>query len=127
MKRILSILLVLTYLASTAGMCVQLHECHGKITSKKIVLFSHDACGCKGMMNKDCCKNTVRLCKVADNQQQAEKVSSQNIQSFSFFGFLPSTSFITFNQLVTGSTFASHSPPRSSFTPLYISNSIFRI
>jgi hypothetical protein len=127
MKRILTILLTLTYLASTAGVCVNIHECHGKVTSKKIDLLSHDTCGCKGGMKKDCCKNTVILCKIPDNQQQAGKISAQNFESFSFLGFLQSTFFIFFSQLCSEHTFASHSPPRSSTTPLYISNNIFRI
>lgn len=66
MKRIAAICLSLVYLAMVSGVVVNIHYCMGKVASVALGHSESDRCGDCGMENQGCCKDEVKVVKVAD-------------------------------------------------------------
>lgn len=83
MKRIAAICLSLVYLAMVSGVVVNTHYCMGKVASVAIGHSDSDRCDDCGMANTGCCKDEVKVVKVADTHSfsaphfQVEKPDSR--------------------------------------------------
>lgn len=71
MKRILAILLGLTYVVTTSGLAVAKHYCAGKLESVRLTGAGH--CGCeKTGKDNSCCKDEVIVIKLSDEHTVAK-------------------------------------------------------
>lgn len=131
MKRFLATLLAVLYFASTTGATVHLHYCMDKLVEQEMLHSNPNACSSCGMekkqQNQGCCKDEVKQLKV-DNNHFA---SVLDLQALQLSGSDLPVSFLEIPLFdfssVTEENPVSNAPPRSSGTPLFKRNCVFRI
>lgn len=85
MKRLVATCLSLVYLAMVSGVVVNTHYCMGKVASVAIGHSDSDRCDDCGMANTGCCKDEVKVVKIADTHSysaphyQIEKPESRQV------------------------------------------------
>lgn len=132
MKKLLGLILALTYFASTSGATVYLHYCMGQIVEWNVTGSEQETCPNCGMdksktSEKDCCK---------DEHKQLKNTNDHSISETAFQGMqlvasaLPvsfiETPAITFSS-ITEENPTSNAPPQSSGIAIYKRNCVFRI
>jgi len=129
MKKILVVILLVTYAFASSGASVDLHYCMGKLIGWDFDYSSKNDCrncGMKTKPDKGCCDNKQISSKIDKEQQAAYNTLSLNTD---LVAVLPVHS-ITNDALVESLTIANpsiHGPPLTTPAPLYLFNCNFRI
>lgn len=130
MKRIIAFILIYTYLFSTIGFSMEIHECGNKKEYSFYGIQLHGHCTCKHKNNahsKKCCKDKKRVVKSEKNECQISKnnvaKTNSNCAFISLFSFSNLESKSIAN---TANTYIPKQPPNYS-SPLYILYSVYRI
>lgn len=126
MKKLTAISLLFLYLLSLSGVAVSSNYCCSKLTSVKIHFFPDKDEQCP---KKDCCTHTICFFKVHDPQQSPASNVSLEISVLQAPVFLSVSALLSNEHLFNNSynTFALHSPPVISSTPLVILKESFLI
>jgi len=131
MKKVITLILALFYLATSFGATVNMHYCMGEFVEISIGSKQSNICSGCGMLKKDdkgkdCCKNEHKQLK-----HEKHRVSSQ--LKFIFFqiagtppGSLWLLHTIDETELTHGKFFDDY-PLQKKTIPLFLLNSIFRI
>ena len=80
-KRIIVILLLILYSASTIGASINMHYCMNKFASWSLSSEKKEKCATCGMTNSGCCKDEKKQFKLSLDQQKTE--GCQNINTHS--------------------------------------------
>lgn len=73
MKKIIILLLLVSYLLPTFGITIASHYCGNKRTSISIKLIGTERCACGSKkMKKNCCKTIFHTFNINDRQEQTE-------------------------------------------------------
>lgn len=127
MKKLILAILSLIYLATASGVVIGTHYCMGRIADAKYAYSDDDQCSKCGMDNKNgCCHTEFKIVKLTDDQQQAKAYSNFDQTAIAVVHY--SLSFLQPVQGVqVNHAIIHHSPPEGPDSPLYLSNSVFRI
>lgn len=94
MKRLITILTMITYLTMNCGLVINSHYCGGKLASLSLFDFDNTKCDkCGHKMAKDCCKDTKTSLSVDDDQQLTR---TNSLSTFDYSHFLALVSTISF-------------------------------
>ncbi|MEY4279182.1 MAG: hypothetical protein RL377_1186 [Bacteroidota bacterium] len=110
-KKILVILLLVMYSASTMGATIHVHYCMNKIAGWSFSSEKKDKCARCGMKNTGCCKDEQKQLKVASEQQKSSFNANLNFQvasPFSFFSEFNTNAAICINKFPIANL---HAPP----------------
>lgn len=131
MKKAISILLLMVYLALSIGVSVSKHFCGGSLA--RISLFSAEKkqCACslmKSSKESDCCEDEISVVKLATDQNLVKLntfsfLKIMYLPTLSFFNlhlFLLKTPLFALNQEIRNQSY----PPKP---PLYLFFRVFRI
>lgn len=129
MKKLLVLILTITYFASTSGATVYMHFCMGKMVEWNMAGQEKEKCPRCGMDKsnkaKDCCNDEYKQYKVTADQNITESVfhSMQVVALTSSFIEIPATAFSS----ITEENPTGNAPPRSCSIPIYKRNCVFLI
>ncbi len=126
MKRLLTLILAITYFCISSGFVVSVHYCMGKVSKATIEIASAKSCVCGKKEMKGCCKTESKFIKLSDNHQ----ANTANVSIISPYHIVPVFYTINNTIIASGNTklaFNNHSPPIVSPQPIYILNCVFRI
>jgi hypothetical protein len=126
MKKVLAIVLAVTYLAISSGVVVSVHYCMGEKAGVAIGQTKADTCGTCGMDNEGCCHDDVSVVKIQDSHSMATAYIDF-VKAGAIAQKFP-TVFHT-ESLFTGATPVAnaHGPPTANAVPRYIQHCVFRI
>ena len=130
MKKITVIILMICYLAVTAGVVINFHYCMDRLASARLFEKKSKTCGKCGMHTENsngCCRDEVKIVKM-DNDQQVTIGFSYSLPALEALGHEISE-FITtsFQNVPLNRHYQTHSPPIGSGQDTYLQNSVFRI
>jgi len=127
MKKFILAILSLVYLATASGVVIGTHYCIGRIADASYTYSDNDKCSKCGMDNKNgCCHTEFKIVKLTDDQQQAKADINFDQTAIALVHF--SLSLLQPVQAAgTPNAIILHSPPEWPDSPLYLSNSVFRI
>ena len=130
MKKITVVILLLCYLAVSAGVIVNFHFCMDELASARLYEKKAKKCGKCGMHTENsngCCRDEVKIIKMDDDQKV----------TLSFSYSLPAletpdhetSQFIiaSFYNVPLIRHYKAHAPPLISAQDTYLQNSVFRI
>ena len=133
MKKIVFTLLTFLYLGTSSGFAMHLHYCMGMLIEANFVentLDDCENCGMERSLTDDngCCSEESQLLKV-DNKKEEDSFTLKVLQSINV-ALAPNVFEIP--QFLQLATIASdyplvNSPPRTTKTPVYLLNCVFRI
>ncbi len=134
MKRLLTIVIAMSYLCLSIGITVHIHYCMGRIVGTSFIEHDDDHhcshCGMKKTSSKKgCCKDEHKLFKSTNDQHIAKLLTLQ--AGFGELVIIPQTSFL--HEVYFASVYKNPSakanapPPRVPDCPLYISLRNFRV
>lgn len=130
MKRIISFILIYTYLFSTIGFSMQVHECGNKKEYSFYGVQLHTHCKCKHKNNahsKKCCSDKKTIVKSEKKDCQISKINVVTTNSnFAFISLFTSTNNEIDKTTKTATIYRVKQPPNYS-SPLYILYSVYRI
>src|SRR5574337_1240402 len=128
MKRFLSFILMLLYVASVSGASFDVHFCGKKIQKISIAGFGHKGCCCKkAMPENDCCKDKVVTFKSGKEHKRIESVTAPVSIPKNIPAQLPSFMACVFGEQITFVSPDYPPPLRAGSQTLLIQNSVFRI
>lgn len=132
MKRLLVAILAILYMGTSTGATIHLHYCMGRLIGWDLGHKEPDACGKCGMkkglsQSKGCCRDEHKQIKLDNDQKMAESLlqlmQHSGVVLLPAYGTLPDTRPVS--MAVTHP--ATHGPPRSSGTAIFILHRSFRI
>lgn len=130
MKKTLSAILIILYLAATSGIVINSHYCMKRLVSVNLFEKKAKVCGLCGMDmhdNNGCCHDEVKVLKLVQDQVNNPVVSFE-IPSLDA---VPAghSDFMVALVIKTGEQqhFQNHSPPLLSAQDIYLQNNVFRI
>jgi hypothetical protein len=130
MKKLTVIILLICYLAVSAGVIVNFHYCMDRLASAKLYEQKSKKCGQCGMHTEDsngCCRDEVKIIKM-DDDQQVNFGFSYSLPAIESFSHKTSEFIITsFYNVPLLRHYQNHSPPLLSAQDSYLQNSVFRI
>jgi hypothetical protein len=126
MKKVLAIVLAVTYLAIASGVVVSVHYCMGEKAGVAIGETNADTCGTCGMDNEGCCHDDVSVVKIQDSHSMAT-AHVDFVKAVAITQKFPAV-FHT-ESLITAATpvGTAHGPPTAVAVPRYIQHCVFRI
>lgn len=131
-KKFLTAILALLYFATSTGATVHMHYCMGKLVENKLWHSKAEKCGQCGMTKspqKDngCCKDEQKRLKI----EKEHKVTETVIPGIEAASLAFPVSYIEGPAIalssITEENPTSNAPPRSSESPIYKRNCVFRI
>jgi hypothetical protein len=126
-KRLITAIFALLYLALSSGVVLNIHYCMGKIASVKLQNFESKACKCgDSSKSMPCCKTEFKIVKIEDDQQIASIIHPADLFPVAFLHSFIFPSF-EYPETTNHALLTNHSPPLTAKTPLYIQYSVFRI
>lgn len=128
MKKLIVLILALTYLSTSSGMVMNVQYCFDKVSSVKVNGFgAEDSCCCSGAeKTSGCCSNDVKVVKPQESHQPVFNYSTENPIHFSS---IPLSYLDPLPTKPVGEDLiqiSDSSPPLPS-APIYIKNCVFRI
>lgn len=130
MKKITVIILMICYLAVTAGVVINFHYCMDRLASAKLFEKKANKCGKCGMHTENsngCCRDEVKIVKMEEDQQVTVEFS-YSLPSIEALTHETSEFIITsFYNVPVTRHYQNHSPPLLSAQDTYLQNSVFRI
>ena len=126
MKKLLAIVLAVTYLAVSSGVVISVHYCMGEVAGIGIGHTEADRCSDCGMENDGCCNDDVKVFKISDSHAS---VSSHYdpVKAQSWVALLSPPDDISSPNRSPLAILASVDPPEPDGRSLCIWNCIFRI
>ena len=130
MKKITVVILLLCYLAASAGVIVNFHFCMDKLASAKLYEKKANKCGKCGMhtgSSNGCCRDEVKIIKMEDDQNVTLGFS-YSLPALETLGH-KNSNFINASFFIVPliRRYQTHSPPLISAEDTYLQNSVFRI
>lgn len=129
MKKCITGILSILYLAMACGVVVEWHYCMGKLAGVSFFASSHDTCGRCGMKAKKsgCCHDDVKVYKLADDHKLAPGYTKYTPETV----IMPATvysDYITAVQIAADHcNFSAHGPPPDTGPSRCIRHCLFRI
>jgi hypothetical protein len=126
MKRLLALILSVSFIAASSGASVNVHYCRGKVSSVSWSIFPTPSCKCGKKTMKGCCKTETRLVKLSDNAKQPEFIAAH---SMPVVEAAPITTYFVPQPLaveLTATAFSA-SPPGSERISVFLRNRVFRL
>ena len=128
MKKLIALIVMMTYMASAFGFSYSLHYCGGHF--KKVCFTSDTEKGCcgNGKHKKNCCDDKVVTAKFKDNHTTFAKAVLSKVffeHSAIHCPFISSGNYVVEGYRTSISN--DPSPPGSSNFPLYLLNRVIRI
>jgi hypothetical protein len=130
MKKITVIILMVCYLAVTAGVVINFHYCMDRLASAKLFEKKAKKCGKCGMHTENsngCCRDEVKIVKMEEDQQVTVEFSYSlpTVEALTH----ETSDFIiaSFYNVPVTRHYQNHSPPLLSAQDTYLQNSVFRI
>ncbi len=80
-KKVIVILLLVMYSASTIGATINMHYCMNKFAGWSFSNVKKEKCSKCGMINTGCCKDEKKQIKLSSEQQKAEYNQKINFQA----------------------------------------------
>lgn len=129
MKKIITGILALLYLAVSSGVILEVHYCMGKVAGVELYGSHTDKCGKCGMTEKKggCCSDELKVYKLEDAHKQ---VNSFWVSQISQPAYLPTAApVMDWERPAEPALVASaiHPPPDINTPSLCIVNCVFRI
>ncbi|TDH27917.1 hypothetical protein EXU57_05475 [Segetibacter sp. 3557_3] len=127
MRKLITSIVAVLYLAVSSGFVLNVHYCMGKVSGVSVDNVNPKVCSCAKPKKKSaCCSSTFKLIKLED----AHKAAAITAYQSSIQGVLPVTpSFI--NPVLPEASLlvkpVRGSPPLSSASNIYLRNCVFRI
>ncbi|HET6996717.1 MAG TPA: hypothetical protein VFI06_17105 [Chitinophagaceae bacterium] len=130
MKKIITSIAFVCYLAATCGVIVNFHYCMDRLASMEFFASETKTCGKCGMNIKDsdgCCKDEVKVIKMNADQKAAPTIVFE-LPALGEMALVPSA-FISASFLNINETrhYRNHSPPLLTEQYTYLDNCVFRI
>ena len=130
MKKITVVILLLCYLAASAGVIVNFHFCMDKLASARLYEKMAKKCGKCGMhieTPNGCCRDEVKIIKM-DEDQKVTVSFSYSLPALEALGHESSEFIIaSFYNVPLIRRYQTHAPPLISAQDTYLQNSVFRI
>lgn len=128
MKKIVTGILALLYLAVSSGVVLEVHYCMGKIAGVELYGGHNEQCGKCGMKERKggCCHDQLQVYKLEDVHKQVNSLAVAPLLALA----PPTVYTILFWQVPADPSFttvALHPPPDSNAPALCIVNCVFRI
>ena len=126
MKRLLALILSVSFIAASSGASVNVHYCRGKVSSVSWSIFPTPSCKCGKKTMKGCCKTETRLVKLNDNAKQPEFTAAH---SMPVVEAAPITTYFVPQPLaveLTATAFSA-SPLGSERSSVFLRNRVFRL
>ena len=130
MKKPISAILIILYLASTSGIVINSHYCMKRLVSVNLFETKAKVCGLCGMDmhdNSGCCHDEVKVLKGVQDQVNNPVVSFEipSLETITLYH----SDFIVAVAGISGMQrhFQNHSPPLLSAQDTYLLNNVFRI
>lgn len=132
MKKILSILLLISYMLCACGVSVSFHHCAGEFKYLSVNDKDHEVKCCKGKkeMSDDCCKsNKVSFKKTDDKSQAFFSIVKKSLSDKNILNERPTLFAQVANLVPSENRRVLFRPPphRTGTSPLYLLHSVFRI
>lgn len=130
MKRIISFILIFTYLFSTVGFSMEVHECGNKKEYSIYGIQLHRHCTCKHKNNthsKKCCKDKKTIVKSEKKECQISKINVAKTNSNFILTNVFTFSINKNNNTAKTATVHRIKQPPNYAPPLYILYSVYRI
>ncbi len=126
MKKILTILLCLTYTFVACGFTINLHYCGGKIKSASFLKITEEGCCGTKEKSKGCCKDKSTFFKIKDNHKldSAPKTANQTLQ---INVIVTELLFCLPKSSIASSILNYHAPPVLYDNPIYLKHQVFLI
>ena len=130
MKKIVTSIVLVCYLAVSSGVIINFHYCMNRLASTELFAFKGERCGKCGMHTDEsngCCRDEVQVVKMDDDQKVTPDFAF-NLAALESPVQKPSEFIITsFLNASPQRHFLNHSPPLLSLQDSYLQNSVFRI
>lgn len=126
MKRIVALILSLSFIAASSGATVNIHYCRGKLSSVSLSFLPTASCKCGKKTKMGCCKTETRFVKLSDNAKQTSFTTAPAVRAIEW---APIASQVIFQPLLAaeGIIPISSSPPGSERQAVYLRNRVFRL
>jgi hypothetical protein len=128
MKKLFTLFLIVTYMASAIGFTYSLHYCGGHFKGVCFTSDTEKGCCGKGKHKKNCCKDKVISAKFKSSHAPSAKALLSKV--FFFQAVLMHSEFPANKNVFTGfPTYVScdPSPPDPSDVPIYLLNRVLRV
>lgn len=130
MKKILTSIVLVCYIAVTSGLVLNHHYCMDRLASTQLFGTSNKVCGDCGMHTEEsngCCRDEVKVLKLVQDQNKIPIVTYE-LPSLDQLAIQPSE-FIAalFQNTDDQRHFFYHSPPLLSAQDIYLQINVFRI
>ncbi|MBC7553170.1 MAG: hypothetical protein H7257_04250 [Taibaiella sp.] len=128
MKKLIALVLMVTYTACAVGFTFSFHYCGGHYKQICFTADTENGC-CEGNEHKsNCCEDKVIKAKFKSDQSSSAKVFLLKV--FSPQAVL--NQYVVFQQIITHENYQTYvsndsSPPITSGVPIYLMNRVFRI
>jgi ribosomal protein S27AE len=131
MKKFVTAILALLYLAISSGVALELHYCMGKLAGVELFAGHNDRCGRCGMTEKKsgCCHDEVKLYKLEDAHKQPVTAKAMDLLPCPPANWGPQLPLADWQLPGQADRVAAeiHPPPNIVTSPLYITHRVFRI
>ncbi len=128
MKKLVLILLIITYSMSSFGVSSKEFYCCGKLKSVSLSLVNTGTAKCsKGGLEDGCCKLKFITLKVKDNHFASVHPEAPVKHSVELLSYSTTYEPLVFTSQKVDVINGSHAPPLHKGIPIYISNCVFRI
>jgi hypothetical protein len=110
MKRLITFLVAVFYLAVSSGIALQVHYCMDEVAAFTLLPADSDKCDTCGMKGNSCCRNEITFIKLQD----AHKQPVIGFEAQSFVSVLPEKVYAVLPAglvLITKQRFSGISPP----------------
>lgn len=126
MKRIIALIVSLSFIAASSGATVNIHYCRGKVSSVSLSFLPTASCKCGKKTKMGCCKTETRFVKLTDNTKQTSLTTAPAVPAIEW---APIASQVIFQPVLSadGIIPISSSPPGSERQAVYLRNRVFRL
>ncbi|MBU3743320.1 MAG: hypothetical protein FGM61_02070 [Sediminibacterium sp.] len=126
MKRLLALIVSLSFIAASSGASVNIHYCRGKVSSVSLSFLPTASCKCGKKTKMGCCKTETHLVKLTDNAKQPAFTTAP---AMPVIEWAPIESLLVCKPVLTADRIIpiSSSPPGSERQAVYLRNRVFRL
>lgn len=127
MKKFITAIIAILYLASSSGVAMDIHYCMGKKSGVEFYGAEAKICGKCGMSEKKgCCQDKHQFYKIQDAHKIVSAEDKIDTNSPIFFCVFSQYDCDLYRS-VDDKTFQNHSPPYRTKPSAYIMNCVFRL
>ena len=126
MKRLLALILSLSFIAASSGASVSVHYCRGKISSVSLSILPTATCKCGKKGKMGCCKTETHFVKLTDNAKQ-QSITTAPAMPVIEWATISSQLVLQPLSIADAIIPISSSPPGSEQHAIYLRNRVFRL